>query len=109
MPVTDELLADAQWLIATIALALKGGPDSEIGDVLLHLEQQDTSLLSEPVPRRLPACRYLAETVAASMLVSDTLAAALAACESSLRWKQNSNYSDAVLGEGYMDGYAYTE
>jgi quercetin dioxygenase-like cupin family protein len=26
-----------------------------------------------------------------------------------LRWKQNSNYSDELLGKGYMQSYAYCE
>ena len=26
-----------------------------------------------------------------------------------LHWKQNANYSDELLGAGYMDGYAYCE
>ena len=33
----------------------------------------------------------------------------LAEIDEFLHWKQNSNYSDAVMGEGYMDNYAYAE
>jgi hypothetical protein len=102
----------ARWLIDGIARALTASRSEEgVADVLARLGEQrlDERSYTPPQPRRLPACRYFPETVSAAMLVSPALAAALAACEDDLRWKQNPNYSDAVLGAGYMQGYAYAE
>jgi quercetin dioxygenase-like cupin family protein len=63
-----------------------------------------------PVPRRLPACRFLPEAIGEVMLADPGLAAALAMVEDELSWRQNANYSDAAMGQaGYMDAYAYAE
>jgi mannose-6-phosphate isomerase-like protein (cupin superfamily) len=43
------------------------------------------------------------------MFLVPDVAAALAEIDEFLHWKQNPNYSDAVMGEGYMDNYAYAE
>ena len=46
----------------------------------------------------------------AAIAVASDVAAAIAAVEQDLHWKQNPNYSDGVMGQrGYMDGYAYAE
>jgi quercetin dioxygenase-like cupin family protein len=63
-----------------------------------------------PDARRLPACRFLPEAVAETMLHDASLAAALAMVEDELSWRQNVNYSDAAMGQpGYMAAYAYAE
>ncbi len=106
-----EIYDGATWLIGSIDRSLRaaGGEGTDIA--LARLAQQDLSpkSLTVPEPRILPACTYLPETIAASMLVTDSVAAALAEIAPHLHWKQNANYSDALLGAGYMDGYAYAE
>jgi dimethlysulfoniopropionate lyase len=109
--VNDELHESATWLISAVARSLASRSDEGISEVLDRLGAQDLSIaaLRQPEPRNLPACRYFPETAAATMMVASPVSAALADIEPHLRWKQNSNYSDAVLGEGYMNSYAYSE
>jgi hypothetical protein len=59
--------------------------------VLERLGEQDISAQAASVPdvRRLPACRFLPDAVAASLLSVPDLAAAIAALEDDLHWKQN--------------------
>ena len=108
---SDELHESAIWLISAVARALMPRGEDGISDVLDRLAVQDlsTAALRQPEPRSLPACRYFPETTAAAMMVAAAVSAALANIEPHLRWKQNLNYSDAVLGEGYMNSYAYSE
>jgi len=108
---SEEIHAGAGWLIDAIARALResGGDGTPIA--LARLSQQDASArrLQKPEPRDLAACTYLPQTVAAAMMVSSSVSAALANIAPHLRWKQNANYSDAILGEGYMASYAYCD
>ena len=55
-------------------------------------------------PKRLPACRHWTPALA---LANNSMAVALAPLEDVFHWVQNPNYSDAVMGAGYMDNYAY--
>ena len=98
----------------------RSGPSTQSADrsratlaarVKMRLAGQDLSpsAVTEPSPIRLPATRYLPECVAASMFTSPDVAAALAGIEEFLHWRQNPNYSDAVMGHGYMGNYAYAE
>lgn len=104
----DNIHAPAMWIIDAIRKSLKGEGAAQ---VKARLAEQDLSPAAavEPSPRRLPATRYLPECVAASMFMAPDVAAALAQIEEFLRWKQNPNYSDRLLGAGYMDNYAYAE
>jgi hypothetical protein len=104
----DEIYRPATWTIDAIRRSLKG---EAAGQVKARLAEQDLSpaAVIEPSPRRLAATRYLPECVAASMFTSPDVAAALAEIEEFLRWKQNPNYSDRLMGAGYMDNYAYAE
>jgi len=109
--VTSEVYDGVCWLIASVDRALRRAGCETTGIALARLGQQDVSpgSMIAPEPRNLPACTYLPETIAASMLVADSVSAALAEVAPYLHWKQNANYSDALLGDGYMDGYAYAE
>lgn len=102
---TDEAREAASGLIDAIAGALRR---NGVGDVAGLIAERRGAPAS-PSPRTLPACRFLPECTAASMFVASGVAAALAGAEEYLHWKQNPNYSDAVMGEGYMANYAYAE
>lgn len=108
---SEEIFAGATWLIDAIKRDLDAIGGEGVPGALARLGDQDVSAdaFSEPEPRNLPACAWLAETVAAAMLVSPSVSAALAEIAPHLSWKQNANYSDELLGEGYMDSYAYCE
>ncbi|CAN5444739.1 hypothetical protein BH10PSE7_BH10PSE7_07490 [soil metagenome] len=112
MSVNGESQSAARWLIEQISRELHARiTEDGVHEILTRLGEQrlDTAAFAAPEARRLPACRYFPETASAAMLVSPALAAALASCEDFLRWKQNPNYSDAVMGAGYMNSYAYAE
>lgn len=104
----DNIYGPAMWVIDAIRRSLKGDDVAEV-KARLALQDLSPSAAIEPEPRRLPACRYFPESVAASMFMVPDVAAALAEIEEFLHWKQNPNYSDAVMGEGYMANYAYAE
>jgi hypothetical protein len=112
--VSDELFPAARWLIAAIRRVLEArrSEDPHIDEVLSALSAQnlDRAAVQSRQPRRLPACALLPDTVGAAIAVASDVAAAIAALEQDLHWKQNPNYSDATMGQpGYMDGYAYAE
>jgi len=106
----DELA----WAISTIASALHGchGGEPGVGEVMARLgEQEFAATTCQPVrPARLPACRFLPDVIGEAMVHSSHAAAAIAAIEDSLDWRQNPNYSDEAMGQpGYMRNYAYAE
>lgn len=104
----DNIYGPAIWAIDMIRRALKGDGGAQ---VFARMAEQDftPAAVVEPLSRRLPATRFLPECVATSLFTAPDVAAAIAAIEEYLHWQQNPNYSDAVLGEGYMDNYAYAE
>jgi len=108
---SQEIHAGASWLIGAMArdLAAIGGEGVPIA--LARLAEQDTSLsrFMEPEPRTFPVCAWLADTIAATMIASPSVSAALAEVAPHLHWKQNVNYSDENLGKGFMASYAHCE
>ena len=108
---SEETIAGVAWLISAMTRDLTAIGGEGVSIALSRLAEQDMSpsAFREPEPRTLPACAWLAETIAATMMVSPSVSAALAEIAPHLRWKQNSNYSDELLGEGYMASYAYSE
>ncbi len=102
------------WAIATIGAALRARHRDSAGttEVLARLDQQDLSQAAfrgvEPV--RLSSCRHLPEAIGEAVMNVAEVAAAIAAVEDSLHWRQNPTYSDAAMGQpGYMQNYAYAE
>jgi hypothetical protein len=104
----DNIYGSAMWIIDAIRRSLKGKGSAEV-KARLAVQDLSPSAATEPEPRRLAACRHLPECVAASMFMAPDVAAALAEIDEFLHWKQNPNYSDQVMGDGYMDNYAYAE
>ncbi len=58
-------------------------------------------------PKRLPACRHWQPALALGDGRSAAVAEALADLGDLFHWVQNPNYTDAAMGDGYMDNYAY--
>jgi quercetin dioxygenase-like cupin family protein len=104
----DNIYGPAMWIIDSIRRSLKGEGAGEVKARLAHQDLSPAAVLDQE-PRRLAVCRYFPECVAASMFMALDVAAALAEIDEFLHWRQNPNYSDAVMGEGYMDNYAYAE
>jgi quercetin dioxygenase-like cupin family protein len=104
----------AQWFLRAYRSTLEANNagDDGVADVLVRLGEQDVSasVAVAVEPRRLPACRFLPDVVAASLLSAPDMAAAIAALEEDLQWRQNPNYSDEAMGQpSYMNNYAYAE
>lgn len=109
-----ELHATATWVIGAIVRGLLAvdGEAEAVAEVVDRLAGQALSrqAFRTPEPRRLPACRHLPEAVAGAVAVDSGVAAAIAAVEDRLDWRQNASYSDAAMGQpGYMASYAYAE
>lgn len=107
----QEIFETADWLVEAIAdgLGARGGEGVE--EVLGRLAQQprDEYHFREPQPRRIPAVRHFAQATAEVMAGEPNLAAALAAIEEHLQWRRSEAYSDAVLGQGFMDDYGWCQ
>ena len=109
--VNQDLFDTARWLIGAIARGLQDRGGEGVGEVLERLARQnlDETQFHEAGARRIPAVRHFAECAAEIMIGDAGLAAALAALGDQLHWRQSSAYSDAVLGEGFMDNYGWCE
>ncbi|MGB7205673.1 MAG: dimethylsulfonioproprionate lyase family protein [Anderseniella sp.] len=111
---TSHIHDGAQWFIRAVRNTLEknNAGDEGVEQALGRLGEQDTSRDVMIVPRatRLPACRFLPDAVASSLLAAPDVAASIAALEEDLMWVQNPNYSNEKMGQpNYMDNYAYCE
>lgn len=106
-----DLYESARWLIGAIARGLNARQGEGIEDVLSRLSEQNLGPASfrEPEPRGLPVLQHLPQCIGETMLLDGDLAAAIAAIEEGLQWRQSSSYSDAVLGEGFTANYGWAE
>lgn len=107
----DDLYESARWLIGAIARGL-GSRHSEAGtEVLARLTEQEigASSFTRPEARGLPVLRHLPQCIGETMLLDPDLAAAIAAVEDELNWRQSASYTDEVLGEGFTQNYGWAE
>lgn len=106
-----DVISNARWLVDAIQRGLEAAGGTGVEPALKRLGEQDhsTAAARAAMPRSLPVCRYLSETVAASLMVDAGVAAAAAACVCDLHWRQTAGYSDEVLGPGFLDNYGHCE
>lgn len=106
-----EIYENARWLIGAIARGLHARPGEAVRTVLERMAEQPLGEadFARPEPRTLPVLRHLPQCIGEAMLIEPDLAAAIAAIEEDLQWRQSSSYSDAVLGEGFTDNYGWAE
>ena len=106
-----ELLDNARWLVGAVARGLHGKKHAGAGVVLDRLLDQriPSAPLQQPKPQRLPVLSHLASAVAETLLIDGDLAAAIAAVEDRLHWRQSEAYSDAVMGPGFMANYGWCQ
>lgn len=107
----DEIFDDVRWLIGAIARGLHRRGGEGVNATLERLSEQAIGAddFVEPDPCTLPVVSYLPQTIGETMLLDSELAAAIAAVEDRLHWRQSPAYSDEVLGEGYMANYGWTQ
>ena len=107
----QELFENARWLTGAIARGLQGRGGEGVATVLKRLSAQALAQthFREPPPTRLPVLRHLAQCTAETMLLDADLAAAIAAVEDHLHWRQSAGYTDAVLGGGFKDNYGWCQ
>ena len=111
---SEEMFAAAHQALSAFARGLQRGhgDDEGVAEVVERLGRQDLSqpAFQAPEPNRLGACRHLPQAVAAAIMVDSSLAAAIAALEDGLDWRQTPGYSDAAMGQaGFMDNYAHAD
>lgn len=106
-----ELYENARWLIGAIARGLNARRGEGVALVLERMAAQDLGEggFREPAPSTLPVLKHLPQCIGEAMLIEPDLAAAIAAIEEDLAWRQSSAYSDALLGEGFVANYGWTE
>jgi hypothetical protein len=106
-----DVFNDALWLIDGISLGLqvRGGSAAEL--VLARLAEQSLTeaTFTEHAPRNLPVTRFFAEAIAETLMLEPSVAAALAALDGHLTWSQTSRYTDALLGDGFMQNYGWCQ
>ena len=106
-----ELYENARWLIGAVARGLAARDGVGISEVASALAAQDLSAAAfrAPAPMGLPVLDHLPQCLGEAMLLDPDLAAAIAAVEEGLQWRQSAAYSDSVLGEGFTANYGWAE
>jgi len=109
--VDREIFDTARWLIGAVASGLGARDGEGVAEVLARLAEQDVSeaAFRAPEPKRLPVLAHLPHCIGETMLLAPDLAAAIAAIDDDLQWRQSASYSDAVLGEGFTANYGWAE
>ena len=107
----QDLYNNARWLIGAIARGLNSRRGEGVSQVLERMAEQDLDEehFRPPDPVTLPVIKHLPQCIGETMLIAPDLAAAIAAVEEDLQWRQNLNYSDAQLGEGVLANYGWTQ
>lgn len=106
-----ELFENARWLAGAVVSGLDRRQGDGLADVLSRLAGQDLSetAFRAPEPRGLPVLAHLPQCLGEAMLLDPNLAAAIAAVEEALQWRQSAAYTDALLGEGFTANYGWAE
>ncbi len=107
----QDLYDNARWLIGAIARGLNARRGEGVALVLERMAAQDLSEggFREPAASSLPVLKHLPQCIGEALLIEPDLAAAIAAIDDDLQWRQSSGYSDALLGEGFVANYGWTE
>ena len=107
----QDLYDNARWLIGAIARGLESRGREGIPQVLSRLAEQalDENDFLPPEPWTLPVVSYLPQCIGETLFIDADIAAAIAAVDEDLLWRQSSSYSDAVLGEGFSANYGWAE
>lgn len=106
-----ELFDNVRWLIGAIARGLGARQGDGIAEVLERLGGQSRAVESfrPPEAASLPVLRHLPQAIGETMLLDPDLAAAIAAVEDALHWRQSAAYNDEVLGEGFTANYGWAQ
>lgn len=107
----DDVFDNARWLIGSIARGLSRSHGEGVAEVLDRMADQalGEAEFRLPEPTRLPVLAHLPQALGEAMLFDADIAAAIAAVEEQLQWRQSAAYTDALLGEGFTDNYGWAE
>lgn len=107
----EDHFDNVRWLIGAIARGLNRTGGEAVAGVLERLAGQAIGPgdFRTPEPRGLPVLRHLPQCLGEAMLFDADIAAAIAAVEEGLQWRQSPTYTDAVLGEGFSANYGWAE
>jgi hypothetical protein len=107
----QDLFETARWLVRAIERGLAARNGDGVAEVLSRLSEQDLAGASfrEPEPAGFPVLTHLPQAIGEVLMLDPDLAAAIAAIEDALMWRQSSSYTDDVLGEGFSANYGWAE
>ena len=107
----DDVFQNVVWLIRAIRKGLEARGGDGVDEVLARLSDQqlDSANFNPQQLARLPVLKFLPDCIGQTMLLDADLAAAIAAIEDDLCWRQSASYTDAILGEGFGDNYGWAE
>ncbi len=90
-------------------LLARGGEG--VDEVLFRLSEQDMTnpAFQVPAPQTKPVVKYLAQALADLSAMDEVMAAAFTEIAPGLHWDQSASYTDAVLGKGFSENYAWCQ
>lgn len=107
----DPLFGDVSETLAAIASAIQQRGGDGVTEFLSRLSVQDFGrrTFAAPEPQTQRVTRYLPQCLAEAKKIEARLVAKLAATAKHLHWRQSASYSDALMGEGFLDNYGWCE
>ncbi len=107
----QDLYDNARRLVGAVTRGLSARQGEGVAEVLERLSEQDIgeAAFQEPAPKGLPVLVCLRQCIGETMLLDPDLAAAIAAVEDALQWRQSASYTDHVLGAGFTANYGWAE
>ena len=108
---TDVTAPDVRHVIGRIARGLMARGGEGVENVIYRLSEQPLKDgdFKAPEPATKPVVKYLDATLAAARTLDTELSDALKVLAPALHWEQSASYTDALLGAGFSDNYAWAE
>ncbi len=108
---TEVTAPDVRHVIGRIARGLMARGGDGVENVIQRLSEQPLRDpdFKAPEPALKPVVKHLEATFAAARTLDVELADALKVLAPALHWDQSPSYTDAILGAGFKDNYAWAE
>ena len=108
---TEVTAPDVRHVIGRIARGLMARGGEGVENVIYRLSEQPLKDgdFKAPGPATKPVVKHLDATLAAARTLDAELSDALKVLAPALHWEQSASYTDALLGAGFSDNYAWAE
>ncbi len=108
---TEVTAPDVRHVIGRIARGLMARGGEGVENVIYRLSEQPLKdeNFKAPEPATKPVVKHLDATLAAARTLDAELSDALKVLAPALHWEQSASYTDALLGAGFSDNYAWAE